>query len=148
MKSEGGDEMVTAAKTVSRVATHMVIAFALAWGMTGSIALGGLAAVVEPIVNVVLLPLHERLWRLLHARFLQTRPRYLALGAEKLSQTGMHIVVAFGVLAWASGSIAFGGMAALIEPVVNVVVLPFHDRAWERLRRRVELMRPRAGFAA
>jgi uncharacterized membrane protein len=128
--------MVTAAKTVSRVATHMVIAFALAWGMTGSMALGGLAALIEPIVNVMLLPLHERAWSMLHARMTATRSRYLALAAEKLSQTGLHIGVAFAVMAWASGSLAFGGLAALIEPIVNVIVLPFHDRCWERLRAR------------
>lgn len=129
--------MVTAAKTASRVATHMGIAFALAWGMTGSVALGGLAALLEPIVNVMLLPLHERAWRMLHARLPATRSRYLALAAEKLSQTGLHIGVAFGVMAWASGSLAFGGLAALIEPIVNVIVLPFHDRCWERLRARL-----------
>ncbi|NHZ88846.1 DUF2061 domain-containing protein [Massilia sp. CCM 8733] len=122
----------TAAKTTSRIATHMGIAFALTWLMTGSAALGGLAAVIEPIINVALLPLHEKAWHAL-ARLARTaRGRILALALEKLSQTGLHIAVAFGVMAWASGSLAFGGLAALIEPVLNVIVLPFHDRLWDR----------------
>lgn len=121
-----------AAKTTSRIATHMGIAFALTWVMTGSAALGGLAAVIEPIINVALLPLHEKAWHALGRLASTPRGRMLALALEKLSQTGLHIAVAFGVMAWASGSIAFGGMAALIEPVLNVIVLPFHDRLWDR----------------
>lgn len=121
-----------AAQTTSRIVTHMGIAFALAWLMTGSAALGGLAAVIEPVINVALLPLHEKAWRALGRLARTARARMLALAFEKLSQTGLHIAVAFGVMAWASGSLAFGGLAALIEPVLNVIVLPFHDRLWER----------------
>ncbi|MDM5180072.1 DUF2061 domain-containing protein [Massilia sp. DJPM01] len=121
-----------AAKTTSRVATHMAIAFALTWLMTGSIALGGLAAVIEPVLNVALLPLHEKAWHALAGLARTARARMLALALEKLSQTGLHIALAFGVMAWASGSLAFGGLAALIEPVLNVIVLPFHDRLWDR----------------
>ncbi|RSZ56454.1 DUF2061 domain-containing protein [Massilia atriviolacea] len=126
-----------AAKTTSRIATHMGIAFALTWLMTGSAALGGLAAIIEPVINVALLPLHERAWHALRRLALASaahaaRARMLALALEKLSQTGLHIAVAFGVMFWASGSLAFGGLAALIEPVLNVIVLPFHDRLWDR----------------
>ena len=55
--------MVTAARTTSQIVMHMAVAFAVMWFVTGSIAFGGIAAVVEPICNVVLLPLHDRLWR-------------------------------------------------------------------------------------
>ncbi|HEX8611239.1 MAG TPA: DUF2061 domain-containing protein [Telluria sp.] len=127
-----------AAKTTSRIATHMVIAFALTWLMTGSAALGGLAAVIEPILNVALLPLHEQAWHALGKLAHTARGRMLALALEKLSQTGLHIGVAFGVMAWASGSLAFGGLAALIEPVLNVIVLPFHDRLWDRFGKGVD----------
>lgn len=130
--------MVTAAKTVSRVATHMGIAFAITWAMTGSAALGGLAAVLEPIVNVAILPLHERAWEAIQRLASAARTRLVALAAEKISQTALHVAVAFGIMYWATGSLAFGGLAALIEPVFNVIVLPFHDRAWERLRPRVD----------
>jgi len=128
-------EMVTAAKTVSQVGAHMGIAFSLMYFLTGSAAFGGLAAVLEPIINVVLLPLHERFWHGMHKRF--AHARLASLAAEKLSQTAMHMVVAFGVIYWATGSLAFGGLAAVLEPIINVVVLPFHDGLWERLRARL-----------
>jgi uncharacterized membrane protein len=54
--------MVLAAKTTSQVILHMAVAFGVMYAVTGSLAFGGLAAVIEPIVNVVLLPLHERAW--------------------------------------------------------------------------------------
>ncbi len=60
--------MVTAAKTVSQVAMHMTVAFAVMYVATGSIALGGVAAVVEPICNVMLLPLHDKMWERIRAR--------------------------------------------------------------------------------
>lgn len=129
--------MVTAAKTASQVVTHMSIAFAVTWAMTGSAALGGLAALLEPMVNVAVLPLHERLWKRLRGAIAKFKNNaLLARLAEKLSQTALHTGVAFGVMYFASGSLALGGMAALLEPVINVLVLPYHDRAWERMRMR------------
>lgn len=123
--------MMTAARTASQITTHMLIAFALMFGITGSAAFGGLAAIVEPIINVALLPLHARLWRALRERF----GRSLSMMAgEKISQTLMHMAVAFAVIYWATGSAALGGVMTLVEPVCNVIVLPLHDRAWERVR--------------
>jgi uncharacterized membrane protein len=46
------------------------------------------------------------------------------------------MAVAFGVMYAVTGSIAFGGVAAIIEPVVNVVLLPLHERLWRAIRRR------------
>lgn len=126
--------MIIAAKKASQVSTHMAIAFGLMYLMTGSAAFGGLAAVAEPVVNVALLPWHEKLWRWLQSGFAAGRARYLALAGEKLSQTAMHAAVAFGMMYWATGSAAFGGMAALLEPIVNVIALPYHDRLWDRLQ--------------
>ncbi|WP_442598467.1 DUF2061 domain-containing protein [Parapusillimonas sp. JC17] len=40
----------------------MSVAFTVTYVFTGSVATGGLAAILEPICNVVLLPLHDRLW--------------------------------------------------------------------------------------
>ena len=54
--------MFTAIKTFSQVCTHMSIAFGLAYLLTGSLALGGLAAIIEPVINVGLLPWHEKAW--------------------------------------------------------------------------------------
>jgi uncharacterized membrane protein len=54
--------------------------------------------------------------------------------AEKTSQVGLHMVVAFAVMYVFTGSIAYGGVAALIEPVAMVVIGPFHQRLWERIK--------------
>ena len=130
--------MLTAAKTFSQVVTHMSIAFGLAYLLTGSLALGGLAAIIEPVINVALLPLHEKLWHAIRRRHAHSRIGMAALAGEKLSQTCMHMGVAFGVLYWATGSAAFGGLLAVVEPICNVIVLPYHDRLWEKLRTRLE----------
>lgn len=54
--------MVTAAKTTSQILVHMGVAFATMYIVTGSMAFGGLAAVLEPICNVIVMPLHDRAW--------------------------------------------------------------------------------------
>lgn len=54
--------MVTAARTTSQVLLHMSVAFTVMWAATGSLSFGGIAAVIEPLCNVALLPLHDRLW--------------------------------------------------------------------------------------
>jgi uncharacterized membrane protein len=60
--------MVTAAKTVSQVLVHMGVAFAIMYMLTGSLAFGGAAAVLEPICNVLVMPLHDRLWKNIRRR--------------------------------------------------------------------------------
>jgi uncharacterized membrane protein len=129
--------MFTAAKRVSQVVTHMGIAFALAATMSGSVLLGGLAVVVEPVINVIVLPFHEKAWEARVHRATTERARYLLLAAEKISQTAMHAAIAFGVMWTVTGSAAMGGLAALVEPVCNVIVLPFHDRLWDNMRARM-----------
>lgn len=129
--------MVVAAKKTSQVITHMAIAFAIAYAVTGSVVFGGLAIVIEPVINVLLLPLHEKAWAAVRARALNERERYLRIAAEKLSQTVLHMGVAFAVMYFATGSLAFGGMAAVLEPVCNVLLLPVHDRFWNKLELRM-----------
>ncbi|MDQ2820871.1 MAG: DUF2061 domain-containing protein [Pseudomonadota bacterium] len=130
--------MFTAAKRVSQVVTHMSIAFALASIISGSALLGGLAIIVEPIINVVLLPFHEKAWASKIYGSATGRARYLLLAGEKLSQTMLHAFVAFSVMWAVTGSKALGGIAALIEPICNVIVLPFHDRLWNATRKRLQ----------
>ena len=127
--------MITAAKRLSQVATHMGIAYALAYAMTGSAVFSGLAVIVEPVINVLLLPFHEAAWAKRHGKARDARARYLSLAFEKISQTGLHAGVAFAVMYVATGSFAMGGVAALLEPICNVIVLPLHDRLWEKLER-------------
>ena len=57
------------------MALHMAVAFAVMYGITGSLAFGGVAAVIEPLVNVVLLPLHDRLWARIRRRLARRRKR-------------------------------------------------------------------------
>ncbi|NYT54996.1 DUF2061 domain-containing protein [Eoetvoesia caeni] len=52
---------IVAYKT-SQVCLHMSVAFAVTYTITGSLAVGGVAAVIEPICNVLLMPLHDKLW--------------------------------------------------------------------------------------
>ena len=54
--------MLRVGQTISQVVLHMGVAFAVGYAISGSLALGGAAALVEPICNVVLLPLHDRIW--------------------------------------------------------------------------------------
>lgn len=132
--------MVIAARTVSQVVTHMGIAFGIMYFLTGSVAFGGLAALLEPMINVVLLPLHERAWAKVRAGQPSER-RVTFRATEKLSQAGMHMGVAFAVMYWATGSAAFGGLAVVLEPACNMLLLPYHDRAWERFAQRLETRR-------
>lgn len=121
---------VVAAKKLSQVVVHLAIAFAVTWALTGSMLAGGMAVLIEPVINVLLLPFHQRAWTRIRAGMAAARRRYLVVTAEKVSQTALHMGVAFGVMYWMTGSAAIGGLAALIEPVCNVLVLPLLDRAW------------------
>jgi uncharacterized membrane protein len=127
--------MVTAAKKFSQVVTHMGIAYVLAYAVTGSAVFSGIAVLAEPVINVLLLPFHEAAWAKRRRNLVDARARYLAVAAERVSQAGLHASVAFGVMYLATGSAAMGGIAALLEPVCNILVLPVHDRLWDRFAR-------------
>lgn len=49
-------------KTVSFAMLHMSVAFGVGYLMTGSLAVGGALAVVEPMCNTVAYHFHERFW--------------------------------------------------------------------------------------
>ena len=51
------------AKTISFLALHLLVGFSIAYIFTGSIALAGGIALVEPCVNAVVFFFHERAWR-------------------------------------------------------------------------------------
>lgn len=129
--------MVTVVKKSSQVVAHMAIAFAIAYAVTGSAVFGGLAIIIEPVINVLLLPLHEKAWIAIRAHAANEGNRYLRIATEKLSQTMLHMVVAFAVMYVATGSLAFGGMAAVLEPICNVLLLPIHDRFWDKFALRL-----------
>lgn len=49
-------------KTMSFLALHLMVRFSVAYMFTGSLALAGGIALVEPLVNSVVFFLHERAW--------------------------------------------------------------------------------------
>src|SRR5262245_51718082 len=49
-------------KTITFACVHFTVAFTVAHVLTGSIAVGGLVALVEPLCNTVAYHLHEKAW--------------------------------------------------------------------------------------
>jgi len=49
-------------KTISFAAVHFTVALTVGWILSGDLLVGGLIAVVEPVVNTVAYHLHERAW--------------------------------------------------------------------------------------
>ncbi len=49
-------------KTVTFAIMHFSVAFAVVYLLTGSLAVGGAVALVEPLVNTVGYHIHERIW--------------------------------------------------------------------------------------
>lgn len=68
--------------------------------------------------------------------------------AKTTSQIGMHMGVAFGIMYVFTGSLALGGVAAVLEPIVNVTLLPLHDKMWDRIRARVEARKANEAIVA
>lgn len=50
-------------KTLTFTMMHFAIAFSVAWAVTGSLTVGGLLAVVEPLCNALGFFVHERFWK-------------------------------------------------------------------------------------
>lgn len=121
------------ARRGSQILTHLAIAFAITYMVTGSVMLGGLAILIEPLLNVLLVPFHEQAWKRSVSRAV-SHQRTLVVTLEKISLTAMHMGVAFLVMFFATGSMSFGGLAAILEPVCNVLLMPFHDKLWDNLQ--------------
>ncbi len=50
-------------KTFTFAVVHFIIAFTVAWLLTGSVVIGGAIALIEPAVNTVGYHFHEKVWR-------------------------------------------------------------------------------------
>jgi uncharacterized membrane protein len=50
-------------KTLSFAAVHFSVAFTVGYAMTGSVAVGGAIALVEPACNTVAYFFHEKFWQ-------------------------------------------------------------------------------------
>ncbi len=55
-------------KTLTYLSVHLTVGFTVAYAFTGSIALAGGIALVEPCINAVAFFFHERAWRRFDAR--------------------------------------------------------------------------------
>lgn len=53
-------------KTCTFAALHFSVGFAVSYAFTGSVALAGAIALVEPLANTVVFYLHERVWNTAH----------------------------------------------------------------------------------
>ncbi len=51
------------AKTGSFLVLHLLVGFSVAFALTGSVAIAGGIALIEPAVNAVVFFFHERAWR-------------------------------------------------------------------------------------
>src|SRR5262249_14983111 len=126
-----------AARKLSQVVTHMAIGVAISYAVTGSLIVGGLAVLLEPVINVLIVPFHERAWAtLMHTG---QNPHAPLRAAEKINLPVLHFVVACAVMYSVTGSLAFGGLAAVLEPICNVILMPLHDRFWDSVRVRTQV---------
>ena len=55
-------EIITMTKTISFAAVHFSVAFSVGYLMTGSIAIGGAIALIEPLCNTIAYYFHEKFW--------------------------------------------------------------------------------------
>lgn len=71
-------------KTLSFACVHFTVAFTVGYLMTGSIAIGGAVALVEPLCNTFAFHLHEKAW----SRFEKQRREAETAGVPA-SETGI-----------------------------------------------------------
>lgn len=61
-------------KTLSFAAVHFVVAFSVGYALTGSLAVGGAIALIEPLLNTVAYFFHEKAWERIRAPRLRAEP--------------------------------------------------------------------------
>ncbi|MGY3941862.1 DUF2061 domain-containing protein [Aeromonas tecta] len=113
-------------KTISFAILHFIVAFTVAYLLTGELLTASLIALIEPAVNTVAFYFHDLGWRTF-------KPNH-SLHSFAL----VHFSVAFAVAFLLSGELLTGGVMALIEPAINTVVFFFHEKLW-RARQRLAL---------
>lgn len=50
-------------KTLSFAVVHFTVAFSVAYLLSGSFLVGGLIALIEPVINTVAYYFHEKIWQ-------------------------------------------------------------------------------------
>ena len=53
---------MVARKTATFAMVHLTVAFGVTYAITGSMALGGIIALTEPLANTAAFYIHERIW--------------------------------------------------------------------------------------
>ena len=66
-------------KTLSFGVMHISVAFLVIWAMTGDWRIGGVTAVIEPLINTLAYHVHEKIW--LGRRRARTDDVFLTAGA-------------------------------------------------------------------
>jgi uncharacterized membrane protein len=56
---------------------------------------------------------------------------------KTLTYLSIHLTIGFSVAYAFTGSVGVAGGIALIEPCINAVAFFFHERAWQRIDRKV-----------
>jgi uncharacterized membrane protein len=77
-------------KTITFAITHFVVAFTVAYLLTGSIAIASALALIEPLANTVAYFFHERAW----AKVTAAKVRHTAFCRKEpppLRQTGDNV---------------------------------------------------------
>ena len=75
------------AKTLTFAAVHMSVAFGVGYAMTGSLAVGGALALVEPLVNTVDYFFHEKAWAFFGSRAHETTRDHASKKSGKVFDT-------------------------------------------------------------
>lgn len=55
-------------KTATYLGIHLTVGFTVAYVLTGSVALAGGIALIEPVINAVAFFFHEQAWKRVQAR--------------------------------------------------------------------------------
>lgn len=119
--------VLTMKKTLSFATFHFLVAFSVAYILTGDIILGSLIALIEPSVNTLAFYFHEKVWQSTSIRQRDPKPQL-----KTISFAVVHFSVAFCVVYLLTGDLFAGGIVALIEPCINTCVYYFHEKVWQK----------------
>ena len=64
----------TLAKTVTFALVHFTVAFTIGYLLTGSVAIAGALALIEPLANTLAYYAHERVWERFSRRAVRAAP--------------------------------------------------------------------------
>lgn len=74
---------MTEIKTFTFAVLHIVVAFSVTYAITGSVALGGIIALIEPMCNTIAFYIHEKAWSSVQKRdFRQNRFHFFKIAAQ------------------------------------------------------------------